>query len=204
MKHKALLLMLAGTLTVHLGCGAGGDGSVPICTAFSACGGDPTGKWTIDGVCTENDIAGQLLADLPPECNGAVQSVSLDVSGTLEYASGSETSDVLIATGARLVYTSACISAKIGAPTTVTQAVCDLVASIVAPADGPTVSCKLTGDACDCAMNTIENIQETDTYTLSGSMITYSDGSAVQFCVSGSTLTVREISTAMQFKLHRS
>ena len=56
-------------------------------------------------------------------------------------------------------------------------------------------------------MSMTDNAQTTDTYTASGGTLTYSDGSGVEYCVSGKNLTVRPPvgsgGVAMQFKLHR-
>lgn len=209
MKHVALLLTLAGTASFSFGCGDGGGGDLPTCGAFTACGGDITGTWTFDGVCSEGDIASSIVdtGDLPAECKDAVKSLAIDVSGTLTYANGTETSDVNLTMKMGMVYSSACITAVSGTPVAVTQAFCDTLASSYDPVDGPTVVCKLASGGCDCTMTMAEHTQESDTYMVSGGTLTYSDGDSVEFCVSGSKLTVRPSTDAgspgMQFKLHR-
>ncbi len=209
MKHVALLLTLVVTGGFSLGCGGGGGGNLPTCGAFSPCGGDITGTWSFDSVCTEGNITDSLLstADLPAACRDIVKSFSLEMRGTLTYSDNTETSDVTMSMTVRVVYSSACIAAEAGAPVTVTQALCDTISSSAGSTDGPSMSCRLASGGCDCTMTMAQSTQGSDSYTVSGSTLTYSDGDTLEFCVSGNNLSVRPSadpgSPAMQFRLHR-
>jgi hypothetical protein len=209
MKHTAYWVTLAGTAIFALGCG-GGSGSIPTCGVFQACGGDLTGTWTFDGMCGEGDIATSMMdtSGLPPECSDIIKSFSMNISGTLIYANGTETSDVNMTMTARAVYSSACINAEAGTSVAVSQALCDAMSSGMSSTDGPTMTCKLASGGCDCNMTMSQSAQESDTYTVSGSTLTYSGGDTIEFCVSGTKLTVRPTpdpgAPAMQFQLHRS
>jgi hypothetical protein len=209
MTCRALVIALVGTLTLGCGCGGGGGNNIPVCGAFSPCGGDLTGKWTLDGICTEGDIFGSFMdtTDLPPECKNLVQSVSMNMSGTIEYANGVETSDVNMSMNMRFSYTSACLSAEAGTTVTMTQAICDsMVSSMTSDPDAPKVTCSFSGGNCNCVMTMTNHAQETASYTVNGNTFTYEDGDEVEFCVSGSSLTMRQASDgqiAMQMKAHR-
>ena len=210
MKHTPLLLTLAGIAMFSFGCGGGGGGNVPACGAFSSCGGDIAGTWTFDGVCTEGDITSAMMdtSGLPPECSDIIKSFSLNISGTLTYANGTETSDMTLNMSVKVLYSSACIGAEAGMPVTATQSLCDTISSSASSTDGPTMTCKLASGGCDCNMTMTESSQGSETYTVSGSTLTYSDGDTLEFCVSGNNLTVRPQSDpgspGMQFTLHRS
>jgi len=210
MKHVALWVTLAGIATFSLGCGGGSGGSsLPTCSAFNACGGDITGTWTFDSVCAEGDIAASLLdtSGLPSQCSDVIKNLGLKMTGTLTYANGTETANATETVTARAVYSSACINAEAGGTVAVTQSLCDTIASSAASSGGPTMSCKLSNGGCDCSLTMTQDEQTTDTYTVTGGTLTYSDGSSIQYCVSGQTLTVRPPPSgsepAMQFKLHR-
>jgi hypothetical protein len=210
MKHTPLLMTLAGITLSSFGCGGGGGGNMPTCGAFSACGGDIRGTWTFEGVCAEGDITSAMMdtSGLPPECSDIIKSFSLDISGTLTYANGTETSDVTMSMSTRALYSAACLSAEAGMPVTATQPLCDTISSGVSSADGLTMTCTLASGGCDCNMTMSEHTQESDSYTVSGGTLIYSDGDTLEFCVFGNKLTFRSATDAgapsMQFTLHRS
>ncbi|MBN2574989.1 MAG: hypothetical protein JXP73_10540 [Deltaproteobacteria bacterium] len=209
MKLKTLLVTLATTTILQFGCG-GGSGGIPTCVGdFDACGGDLTGKWTLDGVCSETDISEEMfdLSEFPPECSNMVQSISMKVSGTVEYANGTETSDVTMSVTVKGIYTAACMTAIAETPITATQEMCEMIAAGFDPTEGMSMSCSLSGGGCACTMSMSEHAQETDTYTVSGGTLIYSSGENVQYCVSGDTLTVRDTSSdesAVRIEAHRS
>lgn len=198
--------ILAGAILLS-GCDGGGGGSVPVCTGnFTACGGDLTGKWSIDGVCTEGDLQDMFMdpSDYPAECSGMVQSFSIDMSGTLAYANGIETSDVTMVMNAKANYSKACIQALVGAPVEVTQAICD---AATGGSDG-VMTCKLSNGGCACTMAMNERTQDSGAYTTSGGVLSYDDGGdSIAYCVSGSSLTFRSETEsggpAMRIKTHR-
>jgi hypothetical protein len=210
MKYQTLLMMIAGTVVVQLGCGGGDGGTIATCGTFSPCGGDITGTWTIDGLCIEGDVASLMgqSSDMPAECKDAIKSLTMKASGTLTYANGVETSNVTMNMAGHYVYSAACISAMAGGTTVpVTQAVCDAASSSTG-ADGPQIACKLAGGGCDCTMSMTDTTNETADYTVSGSTLSYTDGSdGAEFCVSGKALTVRPLTDVgepgIQMKLHR-
>jgi len=209
MKRTTLLAMMVAVGIPLSGCGGGGGG-VPTCSAFTACGGELDGQWAIDGVCTEGDLSEAMLSssDLPAECKNALQSVSVQMSGTLTYASGTETSDIKMTMKAKYTFTAACISAMAGMTVPMSQEACSAAGSVGSgDPEAPVVSCSLAGNACSCTMTMDMQGADMDTYTVSGSTIIYSGGDTAQFCVSGNNLTMRHISDgevpAMQVKAHR-
>lgn len=196
--------ILAGAIFLQMGCGGGDGGGIATCGgSFTACGGDLTGKWSIDSVCTEGDLQDMIMdtGDLPAECSGMFQSVSIDISGTLTYANGTETSDVTTAMSAKFNYSKACIEALAGTSIPMTQAMCDSASS---SSDTP-MTCKLSNGGCACTMSQTDHTQESASYTTSGGVLTYADGDPMEFCVSGSNLTFRSASegVGMRITSHR-
>jgi len=200
----------------QLGCEGGDDGDdIPTCSGtFKGCGGDLTGKWSIDGLCIEGDMKSLMAAaasseDLPPECSDLFQSMSVEMSGTIEYANGNQISDVSTTMSIKFKYTSACLSAQSGLSIKMTQSVCDAFESTVNSNGGDdmklTTSCSFS-TSCNCTLTMSGHSQETVGYTVNGSILTTDDGKKAEYCVSGKNLTIREQSDdgpAGQTKLHR-
>ncbi len=221
MKCRMLVLLLAGSALCALGCdggdgtgvgglgGAGGgglggtgggvSGGIPTCSGtFTACGGDLTGKWALDGMCLEGDLK-TLLAqeeELPPECADAIEDVSIQASGTIEFANGTQTSDLTRVIDMKVKYTSACFSAIAGASVAMDQTICKQLSSSFENPDEEdpeaTGSCSFSGGACNCTMHIDDREQSSTGYTVSGNRMTTEDGDSVEFCISGTKLTVRE------------
>lgn len=191
-----------------LGCGGDESSGKAACGAFAACGGNLDGTWVIDGNCAEADLEAYMMAqsDLPAECSAAFKNVTMDVAGTITYAAGTETSDTTVTTHVNSVYTAECISAMAGQKiTSLSQVACD-AAEQGAVQNGGTATCTLVGSACDCNITSVQTVQETETYTVSGNAVAYSDGSSMEYCVSGSNLSARgeaEPGLYMQYYAHR-
>jgi hypothetical protein len=66
----------------------------------------------------------------------------------------------------------------------------------------------LASSACNCTViQAPTSISDTDTYTASGNTLTFSGGDKVEYCVSGTTLTMRKFNLfgtlPAQFTAHR-
>jgi hypothetical protein len=219
MKCRMLVLLLAGSALFQLGCGSGSGGggaSVATCSGtFNACGGDLTGKWAIDGVCVEGDIKtliSQEVEGMPTECNDLIKGVSIDMSGTVEFANGTQTSDVTTAMEMKFKYTSACASALSGMPITMDANLCSVLAESANKQDEEetdkktSATCSFSGGTCNCTMSSSGRDQSSTTYAVSGNTFSTGDGDIEEYCVSGKNLTVRDKSSADvagQTKLHR-
>jgi hypothetical protein len=219
MNYRIMTLVLAGSALLQFGCGGGGSsgGQIASCSGtFKGCGGDVTGKWSIDGICIEGDIKSLMAEefnseDVPPECSDIFQSVSADMSGTVEYANGNQISDVSTTMKMKIKYTSACLSAQSGTSMKMTQSLCDTLESSMnsdASSDDDskmTTSCSFS-TSCNCTITMSGQTKDTVGYTVSGSTITTDDGETAEYCVSGKNLTIRQQSEgdpAGQTKLHR-
>jgi hypothetical protein len=208
-----LFVLMAGSALFHLGCGSGGGGgSIPTCSGtFKGCGGDLTGKWAIDGVCLEGDIrsAATSSTDMPSQCSDMLKDVSVQMSGTVEFKNGIQTTDTTNSMVMTFKITSSCASAINNTSMTMTKEMCDLMGSFMKPdtTDGQdmTAKCSFSGGTCNCTMTTSGRSQTSTGYTVSGNTLTTEDGDVVDYCVSGNTLTTRAQSSSMsgQTKLHK-
>lgn len=219
MKTRKYMTLAALVGTVVLGCDDdSSSGSAGTCTnTFAACGGDISGTWTIDGACVEGDLPQAMyqMSDFPAACEGMYQSADFDVSGTSTFANGTQTSMVHLVLTAKMHVTGECLSAIAGTTVPMSQAICDAFATQITgqgqtgSPESTTATCTLGSSACDCTIvQDNGNVNETQSYTVSGSTLTFpADGSTQQFCVSGTTATVREQTSwdgvAIQYTAHK-
>jgi hypothetical protein len=216
--NQFVIAALWGVLQV--GCNDDGhSGSSGTCAGgFAACGGDITGTWTLDGVCSEGNLAEAMFKEsgLPAACSGLYQSAVMEASGTVTFDNGVETANVSIITMVKVHVTAACISSQTGGVTvtSVSQSVCDAMETSMSSTTGTdggnsTATCTLAGSACDCSLvYDSGSVQETNNYTISGNTINNTDSNKSQeFCVTGDTLKVREETStqgiAMQYTAHK-
>jgi hypothetical protein len=163
--------------------GAGGRitcpaSSVPSC-AFTACGGDLTGTWTIDGECYAPTHS--ILVDILGCDNVEGTGVTITASGTWTF-------------GSDMTYTN-----SVTAQTTLTfnePYTCDISATDCSNVQVLDYAATCTGTGC-CSCTQVrpaETSTEAGTYALSGSTVnmTATGGFAVpwQYCVTGNTLTL--------------
>lgn len=192
MKTQTLLAVAVVAAMTQFGC-KDESSSGSSCAAFSACGGELTGTWTLDDVCIEGDVGEVLKTELalPDECDSFAKSVKVSVAGTLEFTNGEQTTNLTRTTTAQA--TQACLSAKAGTTVPMMQAICDTLEAEMTTKLGDTVTCSLGSNACDCTATLF--IELLDPYTVSGGTVTYTDDATTRdFCVSGTSLTSRDVS----------
>lgn len=208
--NKCLALFTLSMTGLML-CECGGESSskgTAVCEALSGCGGELEGTWVLDGFCPEGDLGALMMAhsEVPAACSDMFRDVTMDFAGTVTFAAGTETVEGSSTTHVNALYTAACISAMAGQTiTSLNQQACD-GAEQGAAANGGTATCALVGSACECEVTIVQSLQETQSYTIAGGTIAYSDGTSANYCVSGSKLTLRgelEAGFYMQQTLHR-
>ncbi len=116
---QAIHLVLLGGIFGAAGCSGSSSGSrneAVSCGGVPQCGGTVDGKWQLDSVCLEGDLATALDANLslPPACSHTIETASISASGTVTFATGTETDDLTGTMTANAVYTAACESAIAG------------------------------------------------------------------------------------------
>jgi hypothetical protein len=166
------------------------------CGSFKACGGDITGTWNVTSSCFEGNLTDAVNYSFKLlECQGDYQSVTANVTGTVAFEAGTATESTLTTLNYEMVPSPACYRALGG--TTVDAAGCAVLATaLVSGGYHETANCVLDGSRCRCtAQNSIER-NESLTYSVQGSSISYeSDSDSLDFCVSGTTLNARQFET---------
>ncbi len=187
--------------TTGTGTGTGTATGTGACNTPAACGGVVDGTWQIDSTCVDGNLLAAVSAQagLPAACNGVYQSVSLTTSGTVTFAGGTQTDNVTTTSNASTVFTSACYSAISGTPTTLTAASCTTLQSQMAdPTTGSTATCTFSGGNCNCTSIQTSTSTAQKAYTSSGTSLVFSNGDdPVDYCVSGTTMTVSQASTSL-------
>jgi len=162
------------------------NGVIASDCAFSACGGDVVGVWTITSVCAE--ASGPLI----DTCPNATATLELTLTGTATFNTDG-TRETAFTGKSKITYTldAACLdTVTMGMP----PATCDALDKDADPSmnNGPTTC---TGDpavGCTCVEDNPENTEtKTGTYTIEGNTMTSTDDgdgtvTSTDFCISGS------------------
>lgn len=169
------------------GAGVTGDRS---CPAFAPCGGSLDGTWRVEDICISNaaELAGMAIDD--PACSNLFVGGETSGSGSMTFQDGIATSNAVLTMDLHLVWTLPCLRAATGASSIDIAATCTNIDQNYAnDPDFTAGSCMLVGQTCDCIVSAERNFSLGDSYTVTGSEITFAgDPSETTYCVSGSML----------------
>ena len=171
-----------------------------LCTeAFTACGGDPLGMWSISGSCLDGDLAAGFNSTRSAACATQTTAADVKVTGSLTYMGAAP--DTLVVYAATVTARSAetispACATEAYQVTTLDAAACTQIQTTIKNSDPElmaetTVSCSLVGANCDCKI-TIADVQMAQSFvTITGSSIMEND--TYDFCVSGTTMTQKRM-----------
>jgi hypothetical protein len=189
--------LVALTLAGH-GCGGSSGGGLVQATActgtFTACGGDPTGIWEIQSICSEGDFVAAFNAEMAADfsaCGSVFTSAKLAGAGSVTYGGGTVTYDCTTRMAMSLTYTPSCFSAATGG-LTASASTCSQNATRMSNEPGGAATCSYAGENCSCDTTLTKVNTTTDSYSVSGSTITEGGGDSYTFCVGGNTMVERE------------
>jgi hypothetical protein len=194
-------LLVLALLFALQGCGDDDDDDgtgfgIQSCEAFTACGGDVVGSWTLTGVCIDGledmfaDIADQpgcedFFGAFRASANGEF-TFSEDGMASVEGSSFTFQIDVKV--------TSACVKGLGGANATLDSARCDMMESSQANRDSQSIAgatCSFGGGACNCKVASVPMpLGGNGPYEVQGNDL-IQGGDTNPFCVDGDRLTVR-------------
>lgn len=185
MHHRGRALVLTLLMSASfLSCGD--DDDAGSCAAFTPCGGDVVGTWSIQNMCLTGGAA-----DLIEGCPAATLSLDgIKGSGTITFNPNMTTTENITISGAMtLTVPTSCF---MGA--TCAQIDAGFRTALLNDPETPfsAVSCSGSGP-CSCRMTFKDTpaTTEMDTYMISGNKIIDGDGEAQEYCVSGKTMNVR-------------
>ncbi|WP_437508054.1 hypothetical protein [Sorangium sp. So ce1099] len=190
---RACAILLSTSLLALSACGDD-DGSTGggACAEAQACGGDPTGSWTIEETCLDRS----MFAEINANCGAEIDVSGVEFNGSAEFRpDGTYTTASTVTGPMKAVYPPPCLVFE---DTTITcaqldQSMQDLIAQGEAPYES--AACAAAGQDCVCNLILAESTTTgAGTWSVSGtSLITESNGEApaeVPFCVEGSSLTM--------------
>ena len=186
----------------QLACGASSEtGPVKgtLCTeTFSACMGDPTGTWTVAGVCLDGDLAAAQNGLRSPACAMHTTGAALSATGTVMYTAAAAGADPVVIYKETMDERStesispACATEAYGVAT-LDAAGCTQVQTMLQTGDATKkVVCSLSGANCDCRITNMRPRMVQNLFTVTGSRIVESDDTAYDICITGSTMLQKQ------------
>jgi hypothetical protein len=188
--------VLAAVTGLLLACGgddgddggtAGTGGKCPI----DACGGDPTGTWTVKNLCVSDEQKLFAATVNQKACADSLKSVE-NVMGSGEYKLGADKnaiSSIVVSGTGKFSFTDACVKALgIGqaAATDCTKVEGEFKKESAVKA----ATCAAAGANCDCTITSDISLAGNGSYTVANKSITVS-GLTQPFCVEGNTLELQ-------------
>ncbi|WP_437756426.1 hypothetical protein [Sorangium sp. So ce1389] len=188
---RACAVLLSTSLLALSACGDDGGAGGAACAEAQACGGDPTGSWTIAETCLDSS----MFAELTERCDAEIDVSGVEFNGSAEFRSdGTYTATSTLTGPMKAVYPPPCLVFE---DTTITCAQLDqTMQDLIAQGDAPyeSATCAAAGQDCACSLILAQSTTTgAGTWSVSGSsLITESNGEAseVPFCVEGSSLTM--------------
>jgi hypothetical protein len=194
--RKNVGLLVIAAFSTHLACGGNsGDQLVhsTICKQpFTACGGDPTGKWEIVAVCLETDMAAVYNKLRGSACDESCISATVAAAGSVTYVDQTTTYDVKTLELTSDRYSTTCASDMFGF-SLLDSTACERIGSqaeVILP--GLQETCAYASGNCLCESTLPSSKTKSVSYRVTGTMAVEASGDAYDFCVSGTTMTQRE------------
>ncbi|WP_437571046.1 hypothetical protein [Sorangium sp. So ce542] len=187
------ILLVASLLSLSA-CGDDGgdsDGGGAACGEFAACGGDPTGTWTIEETCLD----ASTFAELTESCDAEIDASGVAMVGTAEFRADSTYVTTSTLQGPmKIVYPPSCLTME-GVTITCEQLDASLQEVVRDGALLASASCVAAGQGCACTLVLAGSTTTGEgTWSVSGTSLTMApDGQEpdeVPFCVEGSSLTM--------------
>jgi hypothetical protein len=181
------------------GNGSGTAASRACITSYSSCGGDVTGTWAVQSICSVGNPVDAINATFVqyPDCSGVCTAVSLTASGQKKYDSGSLTSGEVFEVFETWSLSEACFNEYVG--TSLTDNTCQTFGT-----QSGFVTCAVSGGTCVCQLQeTLSN--NATSYSVAGNALTEIGGGSeigprVDYCVIGNTLTEqRTLPTGIEY-----
>lgn len=154
------------------------------CAAFTPCGGDPIGSFTVTGGCVGNGA----FAAAKAQCAGIVESnVVFEARGTLVVDATTSTRNTEVKLAATLAVPAVCVAA-IGTCADVQAAIL-----FVAKVDTAVCTDGATAGTCDCDVTDLTAEKTSAAYTKSANTITTSNPTRTfDYCVTGNEIKYLE------------
>ncbi len=148
----------------------------PTCSAFTPCGGDPTGIWHYTTGCIDDATFDKVKQACP---TATFTNTSATIAGSLTFSSGNVVRDTSTHFKATANIPQQCASLAGG---------CAGVQAALGGAYPSTKCVDAAAGACTCTVDETTPAKQTDTYTVAGNVITTGSNLKYDFCVTGTKL----------------
>lgn len=192
--QQSLFVVLSSIIALGFGCGDPPTPPPPAgsCQNFAACGGDPSGTWSVYDVCYDTEafrLATESAID-DPACAGWLQNTAISVVGTLRFADDVLASELVLIQLLDTVWTEACLQA-ITSPTAVLDAAsCNAIGSSLSVDSESGTACTLAGDLCECRAEVVSSVPTSLGYTLEDGRVITARGTS-DYCAADNELLFR-------------
>jgi hypothetical protein len=174
--------------------GGNSNGGGASCEEVAACGGDPTGTWTMDETCIDSSF----FQGITEGCDADIDISGMEVSGSAEFRADKTYVTTLTQQGPmKVVYPPECLTVE---DTTMTCAqLNETMQQLAGAKESPFTSAECVSAGADCACTVVvapTTSTATGTWSVSGSTLTTgseSEGEEPEetpFCADGSSFTI--------------
>ncbi len=174
----------AGDASVDAADAGPGTGALTFrgCGALAACGGAVPGTWDFSGGCLENPL-GAFTAQCPGLVERGLRGTLVgNMSFTGTNTAGAVTRTLQLSVVADVTFPSTCIA----------PASCALLPLVIgSQLPGATASCTGTS-SCVCTLTYTRNENVSTTYVTAGNSMTFGNGEAHNYCVTGGQLRTKQ------------
>jgi hypothetical protein len=148
----------------------------------NACGGELTGSYVLNDVCTDFDIQASLQQLCP---TATATGFSIDAEGTLTFAGNVVSREVSGSMSSQVQIPSLCANLVGGCA--------GIQAAIINNVDNSMAFCEDTQTGCTCLVSVaIDGDAQLGTFTTDGGVLTTGTGRTFYYCVEADTLSIRE------------
>ena len=162
------------------------------CQGFGACGGDPTGSWSIFDICYDEELFREATrsAITAPACADWLVATDVSVTGRLSFGADQLVSNLVLRQTLDTVWTQECLDSLTNEPTALSQATCDALGPSLSMDSEAGAECEVRDGLCHCLANVVSTSQSETPYTVLGNQIDTPMGRS-DFCVDGDDLLFR-------------
>jgi len=168
----------------------GGSGSGASCPAFTACGGDPVGNWTVSDVCAANleQVFGAVVSQ--PACSNALMRTrDIEATGSYMIGADKQASSALTLSGTgEFLFNDACVQALGLGDSAAGQ--CAAIQGQFMSTAGASASCTVAGADCGCTISLQTPLNGSGSYSVANDKLVV-DALEQPFCVEGNKLTIQ-------------
>jgi hypothetical protein len=160
-----------------------------VCDDVTACGGDPTGTWTLRENCLEVVVPG--LFEGVEGCENVRPVGSGTLEGTFTFEDGTATQNTQQTVDVTVIIDDACAEAISGLPGVSAAALCPLLDAMIMMDPETPADCAAVGDDCRCdGTQATEPVMQTDTYEVVGDQLVLGSGDTFDFCQEGDEMSL--------------